>query len=211
MVLAAHQAAFVVPDASRLRPAETIVHDLMHFSSFTSLSLVGGELPEVAPPPILAGDKALLVRRIGLNIFNEANTRRFLLDFEEAVIEELTKRFDARYFDQTASVSEEYADREKIRSRVTHPEEIAAVLTRQLENGEWQSEITGYAYKKQRDRLNVLVKEIYERNPGHFSSTEEVFKVFAEAVLSGRLLELAHLIDQTFGKGAFRKLAFETS
>jgi hypothetical protein len=29
--LAAHQAAFVVPDASRLRTAETIVHELMHF------------------------------------------------------------------------------------------------------------------------------------------------------------------------------------
>jgi hypothetical protein len=53
------------------------------------------------------------------------------------------------------------------------------------------------------------VKETYERNPGHFTSTEEVFKVFAEAVLSGRLLELARLIDQTFGKGAFRKLGFQ--
>jgi hypothetical protein len=172
---------------------------------------VGGELPEGAPTPILAGDKALLVRRIGLNIFNEANTRRFLLDFDEAVIEELTKRFDMRYFDQTVSLSEEYADRERIRSRVAHPEEIAAVLTSQLENGGWQSEITGYAYKKQRDRLNVLVKEIHERNPGRFSSTEEVFKVFAKAVLSGRLLELARLIDQTFGKGGFRKLGFEPS
>jgi hypothetical protein len=66
-------------------------------------------------------------------------------------------------------------------------------------------------YKKQRDRLNVLVKEIYERNREHFTSTEEVFRVFAEAVLSGRLLELARLIDQTFGKGAFRKLVSEAA
>jgi hypothetical protein len=208
--LATYQAAFVVPDASRLRTAEAIVHELMHFSSFTSLSLVGGELPEGAPPPIRAGDKALLVRRIGLNIFNEANTRRFLRDFDEAVIEELTKRFDARHFDQMVSLSEEYSERKKIRSGVNNPEEIAAVLTRQLETGAWQTEIFRYAYPKQRERLNALMRDIYQFNPGRFRSTEEVFKVFAEAILSGRLLKVADLIEETFGKGAFRELALDT-
>jgi hypothetical protein len=183
----------------------------MHFSSFTSFSLLPSELPEGAPPIVRAGEKELLVRRIGLNIFDDVNARRFFRDLDEAIIEELTKRFDSRYFGQIVSLSEEYSERKKIRSGVNNPEEIAAVLTSQLENGEWQSEIIGYAYKKQRDRLNVLVKETYERNSGHFTSTEEVFKVFAEAVLSGRLLELARLIDQTFGRGTFRKLGLEAA
>ncbi len=131
--LATYQAAFVVPDASRLRTAEAIVHELMHFSSFTSLSLLGSELPEGTPPAMRAGEERLLVRRIGLNMFDDLNAKRFFRDLDEAVIEDLTKRFDACYFDQTVSLNEEYSEREKIRSQVTHPEEIAAILTNQLD------------------------------------------------------------------------------
>jgi len=55
-----------------------------------------------------------------------------------------------------------------------------------------------------------VISEIYQRNKGEFGSEEEIFKTFAKAVLTGRLMELARLIDNTYGKGSFRKLGISS-
>jgi hypothetical protein len=204
------QTIVIYPTSSRLRTAEAIVHELMHLNSFASLSLVKDKkYPEELR--IQADDNSLAVRRIGLSMFDGSGTIRYFRDLDEAIIEELTRRFDGRYFETIPALHDERAERENMRSRVEkEPGDIAAVATRQLEDGTWETEVFPYAYAKERARLNALVREIYERNTSEFASEEDVFKVFAGAVLSGRLLRLAKLIDKTFGKGTFQKLALET-
>ncbi|MEK7508328.1 MAG: hypothetical protein AAB568_00535 [Patescibacteria group bacterium] len=62
------------------------------------------------------------------------------------------------------------------------------------------------SYAAERKFLKSLIKKIYEKNRGEFESKEEVFKLFADATISGRLLPLARAVEKTFGKGYFRDL-----
>ena len=59
--------------------------------------------------------------------------------------------------------------------------------------------------------MNTLIGEIYVKNSESFSSEEDVFKMFAEAVMTGRLLKVARIIEKTFGKGSFRQFGIDTS
>lgn len=63
-----------------------------------------------------------------------------------------------------------------------------------------------YPYKEERIVLRSLIKEIYKKNKKDFKSEEEVFKLFANATIGGRLLPLARAIEKTYGQGAFRDL-----
>ena len=63
----------------------------------------------------------------------------------------------------------------------------------------------------ERKHLYGLMEAIYEKNSEDFVSPEHVFSLIAKANFSGHYLELAHLVEKTFGKGSFRKLALETS
>jgi hypothetical protein len=54
--------------------------------------------------------------------------------------------------------------------------------------------------------LHSLIDDIYERNTGRFENTEEIFELFAEAVVIGNVIPVGRLIDRTFGQGSFRRL-----
>ena len=54
-------------------------------------------------------------------------------------------------------------------------------------------------------RFNLLLEEICKKNP-EFSSTDQVFDIFAKAVMTGKLLKVARLIEKTFGMGSFREI-----
>ena len=55
-----------------------------------------------------------------------------------------------------------------------------------------------------------IIKEIYMGNRENFESEDDIFNLFAKAVMSGELLPVARLIEKTYGKGSFRKLGQET-
>jgi len=61
-------------------------------------------------------------------------------------------------------------------------------------------------YKKEREVLLEITNEIYEKSPGKFNSDEDVFNVFASSVMTGKLKEVARLIEGARGKGSFREL-----
>jgi hypothetical protein len=52
----------------------------------------------------------------------------------------------------------------------------------------------------------VLLDKLYEKNTDQFSNREEVFNVFAKAMLTGNILPLGRLVDGTFGRGTLRKI-----
>jgi len=61
-------------------------------------------------------------------------------------------------------------------------------------------------YKKEKELLNTIIEVIFEKNKDKFENKEEIFKVFVKAMIEGRLLEIARLIEKSFEKGFFRKL-----
>ena len=206
------QSAIVLPKQhSSLTTAQRIVHELLHLNAFTSLS--AREKPRHDRPPITEVDGTKLYpRRIGFGVFSADQTKRYFRDIDEAIIEELSARFDAQYFPNIPGLAEEIEKRAQMRTRVgAGAEEIAAVITAKEESGLWKTSIENWRYGKERRELWKLIREIYEAHPIRLRSHEEVFKVFAKATLTGRLLDLARLVDATYGKGSFRRLGEKTA
>lgn len=63
-----------------------------------------------------------------------------------------------------------------------------------------------FPYQKNRMVLNYICSEIAQQMPDEYKDESEVKKEFFKAHISGRLLKIAHLVDDTFGKGSFRIL-----
>jgi hypothetical protein len=200
-----HQSIGIFSHESKLKEAERIVHEALHFNSFQSGTL---KKPE--------GLSAL--RRIGVRVFSEDNKEIYFYDIDEAVIAELERRFDQEYFESISPLAEEIERRKEFVADhlKRYPEdaedvkEIALVQTKRLESGLCKTTVETYPYPDEREKLNRIIDDIYQRNKDKFSSKEDVFNIFARAVLTGRLLKVARLIEQTFGKGSFRKIAEET-
>jgi hypothetical protein len=58
----------------------------------------------------------------------------------------------------------------------------------------------------QREVLNYICEEIKKDHPEKYSTPQDVFKEFLKAQFTGQLLILAHLVENSFGKGSFRVL-----
>jgi hypothetical protein len=205
------QSAIVLPEKdSRLITAQRIVHELIHLHAFTSLEAEKEPSSESSSLLTVQG-KELHPRRIGFGVFDATHTKRYFRDLDEAIIEELSSRFDARYFAEIPALASELERRETMRKKVKRDaREIAAVVSKQSGDDQWKTSIEAWRYGTQRERLRSLVHQIYEAHRDEFASEEDVFAVFAKAVMTGRLLETARLIEKTFGKGSFARLGRET-
>lgn len=56
-------------------------------------------------------------------------------------------------------------------------------------------------YPRQKRELDKYIRNIYEKNTGTFKSADDVFTLFVDAVLKGKLMPLARIIEKTYGKG----------
>lgn len=72
--------------------------------------------------------------------------------------------------------------------------------------GEKEDEYEIITYRSQRKALQYVCEEIHKQFPDRYQSEEDVFKEFLKAQFTGRLLPIAHLVEDTFGKGSFRML-----
>lgn len=61
------------------------------------------------------------------------------------------------------------------------------------------------SYKQERGILNTLIDKIFNKNQEKFKEREDVFEIFAKAMLTGNILPIGRLIDETFGRGTFKK------
>jgi len=176
-------------------------------------------------------EKQAISKELYAHIKNAKGMRNFLahqygkVDDErvhEAITEELIKRFDKRYFSRLTLTKREYGERELKRSEIPGKrteggdheipaDDLAVARDFKTKNGPPIKLREGYGYSEEREKLNALIREIYVKNSESFSSEEDVFKIFAEAVMTGRLLKVARIIEKTFGKGNFRQLGINTS
>jgi len=180
------QFLYIIDGGNTIRNANTVCHELFHLNSFQSVWFRD-----------YAGEEAFQIRRIGFEVHskNDGDTVYFH-ELNEAITEELAIRFDQKYFEGIGSLSKE-----------------ALMRKRFIENAGFVKELLQNAqssYHAERSKLNKIVKDIFEKNSDKFESQEEVFDEFARAYFTGRMLPIARLVEKTYGKGSFRKIAEET-
>ncbi len=206
-------------DGERVRFLRSVVHEMCHMNSFGSYQKShNGPIEKSVNIKIPSGEEAhsIIERRIGFCITSMQGDIYFK-DVDESIIEELVIRFDSRYFSQIPQLAIEVEERRKARDELAHKEgdnsakEIAYLQQGKNENGKEIQYLVSYTYPDERRIFNDLVDDIFEKNKSTFTSREEVFKVFATAIMTGRLLPVARLIEGTYGKGSFRELGEKTA
>lgn len=192
-------------EKNKIKLATILAHELLHFNSFFSYQKdedISQERIEDLPLVITTNlpdqkkEIMLRMRRGGFRIRTKGKEVYFR-KIDEAIIEELTTRFGAKYFPQLNGVAQELEEKNQS-LKLLSPE------TR-------EKLISEHTYDEERQKLNELIDDLYIKNMGSFKSREGVFALFARAVLTGRLLPIARLIEKTNGKGSFRVLGAETN
>ena len=208
----------------KLAFAKCLVHEMMHLNSFCSFQKTAKN-DEKNCEMVLSmefdngqtNEVAIGVRRSGFSIRMKNGEEYFEL-LNESVIEELTKRFNQKYFSQISELTEEFMEcqieinntRFSDGAEDEYWSDVASIASLKGEDDREIVRFSSYAYVNERKKLNELMDDICAKNKDDFSNREEVFKVFAKATLSGNILPVARLIEGIYGKGSFRELGENT-
>jgi hypothetical protein len=194
------QGVVVFSSGDDLGFAERVIHEAIHANSFSSFTHKDG---------------SYALRRIGLTVIGSEGERYFH-NLNEGLTEELAKRFDKKYSEGIPSLSEaatrraEFITSIKSRNPEADTDEIKSVVTQEEPDGQWKTTVSEYVYPEERYAFSELMKVLYEKNQDRFNSSEDVFRVFAQSASSGRLLEVARLVEDTLGEGSFQELGEKT-
>jgi len=168
-------------------------HEIIHFKSHGALQRKTDA----------ASRKNIDLYRMGLMVGERSGSRNYFGNLNEAVTEELNRRFVAETRKNPPAFLREEAAETKALLR-EHPEEAEEIVYLSEENGKLMG--AKFSYPEERLILNTLIDKLYAKNEDKYDNREEVFDVFAKAMFTGNLLPLGRLIDKTFGKGTFRKI-----
>ena len=196
---ASKQLIYAIDAKNNLQNAETITHEIIHFNSFQSIELTKKNEGETS------------FRRVGFEVRNKEDGEIFFTGINEAITEELVKRFDDEYFSSIPEIADDLNDREKLKKAAKGKADHVSSISREV-SGEGKVEyvIAYYGYSKERKQLDKIIKDIYNKFPDKFNAKEDVFNLFAKATMDGKLLEVAKLIEKTYGEGYFRKIGEAT-
>lgn len=184
--------------------AAATFHEMLHAKSRISYK---PNKNEVAP--------VLKRKRIGLQLEDKNGRSSRFRWMNEAVTEELTIKFVRACIELKKWGDEIEATKDFLFQNEVDSDVQKDIYFAQPEKRGWfgkkktEATLEEYSYRTERKALHVLVDFIYELNKGNFKSRQEVFDVFARAMISGTLLPLGRLIDRTFetlGTKSFRDL-----
>lgn len=157
-----------------------------------------------------------VLSRIGINIFNVGGKNFFHNHFKglyEAIIEETVKKI---FYENNVSehpIFKEY--KEKISSIENFEEKrqyIAKIFNIDpsdiyfLEKKGDKIIFNSFSYSLSRKFLNYLIDKIFEEFKDKYKDKKDIFNEFLKAVFKGNILNIARLVEKTFGKGSFRIL-----
>jgi hypothetical protein len=191
-------------EMARLQLARRVAHEGFHFNSFQSARLL------VEGPAVEDGEPEYRIspRRVGLVAYSadeESEAGRWL---NEAMTEKLVKTFVETALREDETFRDEFALRKDLQPEMppeTEADDIANIdlLGVDDESGEVEASYTHYSYRDERHLLDRVLDGVASDNPG-IADREAAFDVFARAYFSGNLLEVARLVEGTYGKGSFR-------
>lgn len=192
------QAVVVFPSRDDLLFAGRVAHEMIHGNSFSSLENVDGSFK---------------ARRIGLSMVDAEGSGYFHY-MNEALTEELAKRFDKKYFEYMPPLKEATAKKKDFIANIKNPrpeiEDVRSVISEQMRDGMWRTTIKEYEYAEERKDFLKLINDLHEKNREQSHSSEDIFRMFVRAAFTGRVLELARFIEDAFGDGSFSEFGKRT-
>lgn len=204
---------------SNLAFMKSVFHEMLHFKSYNAAQFTTGKDPEFDE------------YRLGLAVHTRDGKRSYLVNLNEAVTEEITKRFIKKLLnhslfadeiDKTRDVMTQHShattdsgeslfDEDtfyaEVQSRKSWRESVDRLIGRKI-FGSSATEISTetFTYRSERKILNTLIEKILEKDRGAFRDREEVFDVFAKGMMTGNILPVGRLIERTFGSGTLRRI-----
>jgi len=192
-----------------------ILHEMLHFKSYTSAQVTKSE------------DPTLLEYRGGLQMNTRDGNATHFRNLNEAVTEELviellskvlpdplfekevrqTEDLWNRYPNAVRANGEPLFDDDTYYARFADKTTLSDKVGRFLgTERDRQISVAHFTYQRERKILNDLIEKLFERNVEKFNSADEVAALFTEGMITGNILPLGRLIDGTFGKGTLRKI-----
>lgn len=210
------QSIFVCEKSSNIAFAKIVFHEMIHFKSYTAVQITQEEQPRFQ------------AYRLGLTVQTRDGQKEYFRNVNEAVTEELTKRFIGEFFrdplfveeiNKTNDVKKKYPHTRTSSGEILFDEDVfyaemrskaqRRVIDSLSENGDdldLEISTENFTYKQERKIFYILIDKLYTKNPSIFKNREEVFETFAKGMITGNILPVGRLIDTTFGKGTFRQI-----
>jgi hypothetical protein len=160
-----------------------------------------------------------------LEVVSRDGQSRFFVNLNEALTEELTKRFVSqnshnslfeKELKQTEKIKKKYCDvvgsnnvpvvDDDTVYATIQDENILQSIKRRLMGVHPDIITQKLSYETERHVLNTIIDKIYKKKKSSFKDREDVFDVFVKSMMTGNIIPIGKLIDSTFGKGTFRRL-----
>lgn len=208
------QAILLNAEKARRNPAFScalIFHEILHLKGHTAFELKEMEDEEgeyVERNQIRSGVKTISPEAK----ISSGEYHKHFTGLNEAIVSSQTKKsFEAALALPILKKERRWLESKKageLKRRVAevesvNPDEVLWVS----EDGQ---EFVLHPHRFQRRVLSYIVEQIQIDHPDEYKSEEDVFLEFLHAHFSGKLISLAKLIEQSFGKGSFRILGSMT-
>lgn len=197
----------VNPLEGKLKLVMTIAHEMVHFQAFQSLTIADISRTGIRNKAGEKGEGALacLSRRSGFRLTRtnlraasptqEIQETILFSALDEAITEELTKRFMEQCGMEIESIKNDF---KKFKAGTSFKKVLSKILKFPLTDG--------YYYLEHRELLKSIIDGIFQHGKGQYKTRDDVFRLFTQAALNGRLLPVARKIEEVYGKGTFKKL-----
>lgn len=210
------QGIVVREQPARIVFLKKIFHEMLHFKSYNALQVETGESPELDE------------YRVGLTVHTRDGKKMYFVNLNEAVTEEMTKRFATKLLENPLFIGETKQTKDVI---TKYPRAVTGSGEPLFDDDTFYAEVEGkkswgeavgrlfgaqekpkkittecFAYRSERKILNTLIDKILEGNPEKFQDREEVFEVFVKGMMTGNILPVGRLIERTFGNGTLRRI-----
>lgn len=178
---------------SKTETIDFITHELLHLSSYGAMQIT------------TEGEEDYSYRA-GFTAVSRDGKRQYFHLVDEALNELLTKQVVESVKENPLLIDEAnetklFLDLEK----AENPDDvISARFKGDVDDGD--VDVLRYKYPEERKVLGSLVEKIFQRNSQRFSGKEDIYNMFFNGKLQGNLYEIGKLIDNTFGKGTFRRI-----
>jgi len=201
------QSIFIKRADSNLAFTKGLYHEFLHIKSYQAYEKQMTE------------EERFNQYRVGLEVYSRDGKEQYFRNLNEAVTEELVKRF---YFnnlkrlktnplfqkeiEEVEKIKEIYLNFAKTKEQEKKAMDIIEISPPKRKGFRKIREVYTFSSPEIRGMLNDLLDKLYQKNQDKFKDREQVFDVFAKSMLSGNLLPVGRLVDRTLGKGTFRKI-----
>jgi len=195
--------------SDRLEFASLVYHEVLHLKSH--LALEAEKTTEEDGTHI-----KFRGYRAGISIHDRQDgSKVFLRNINEAIVEELDKRFVYDVLYKNDLVKDELLSSNNLKKEYggwgkIDDDNNYFIKKYPLYDDKTYPKAIGFGYETERLVLNSLIDKIYSANQDKFQNREEVFDVFAKAMFDGNILPIGRLLDKTFDDGTFTKLSHIT-